>query len=235
MRILITGAESSLARVLARRLCREHPVLSLGVEVPGAVPVEGGLRDSRPLRRALEGVQVVLHVAVTPAGVLLPSAHREGVRRVVWIGEDLPSEPGPVPLVQLVPALTLGPPPPSGPHALVRALLEGRIDATPTGRLSFVDVRDVGAAVEAAMSRDVVGERLGLAAATWSLADFFATLAELADRPAPVVDGRPWTPGVHAPVLDPAVLPLQVASSRATEALGWWTRSPVRTLADSLG
>jgi len=85
------------------------------------------------------------------------------------------------------------------------------------------------------MTRGPTGVGMPLAAAAWSYQAFYGTLARLAGREAPPADGRHWLAGTHAPELDPAGLAWQVDSRRARAELGWWTRSPDRTLADTLG
>ena len=258
MRILLTGAGSWLGRTLVQRLHREHHLLALGAAPDGAVHAEGRLGDERSLRRALEGVQVVLHLASATgedgSSGLLDAARWARVKRIVWVShagtldqrgrsaalERLRSASETAascqqPVVSLLqPATLLGPGCPSGTPPLIRAWQEGRVPVVPGGGLSFVDVRDVGGAVEAAMTRGPTGIGMPLAAAAWSFQAFYGALARLEGRDAPSADGRHWMAGVHAPELDPSGLAWQVDSRTAREALGWWTRSPDRTLADTL-
>lgn len=259
MRILLTGARSWLGRTLVHRLSRDHQLLALGSPPDGAIGVAGTLGDEPALRRALEGVQVVLHLAAATgedgtSGVL-DAAAWAGVRRVVWVGHagtlDLrgrspaldalhraeqralgSAKPA---VILLQPATLVGPGRPGGPPPIIQAWRSGRVPTAPGGGLSFVDVRDVGGAVEAAMTRGPTGVGLPLAAAAWSFQGFFGTLAALSDQPAPAAGTRHWQAGVDAPELDPSGLAWQVDSRRARTELGWWTRSPERSLADTLG
>ncbi len=220
MRILLTGAQSWLGRVLVDRLGRDHQLLVLGESVDGAVGAAGRLGDEASLRRALEGVQVALHLAAATgedgtSGVLEAAAWCR-VRRVVWVGPAGPRALAASGVAVLEPAALLGPGHPGGPPPLLRAWLGGRLGAA----VSFVDVRDVGGAVEAAMSRGPTGVAMPLASAKWTTARFSRALAELTGRDAPQVgQGDPVEP---------------IDSHVARESLGWWTRSPERTLRDTL-
>ncbi len=258
MRILLTGAGSWLGRTLVQRLHREHQLLSLGEPAEGAVEAAGRLGDEPSLRRALEGVQVVLHMASATGedgrSGLLQAASWARVKRVVWVGHAgtldqrgrspalerlrLASQAAcgtETPAVSLLqPATMLGPGRPGGPPPVIQAWLDGRVHSAPGGGLAFVDVRDVGGAVEAAMTRGPTGVGLPLAAAAWSFQAFYSTLAHLSGRTPPPPDPRHWLAGEHPPELDPAGLAWQVDSRQARDALGWWTRSPDRSLGDTL-
>jgi predicted dehydrogenase/nucleoside-diphosphate-sugar epimerase len=108
MKVLITGASGFLGgylselfvqaghqvRGMVRRTSRTDLLDRLGVEA-----VLGDLKDAASLRRAVEGVEVVVHAAATMGGIpqeyaaatvegtrdLLEAAHRAGVRRFVHV------------------------------------------------------------------------------------------------------------------------------------------------------
>jgi nucleoside-diphosphate-sugar epimerase len=108
MKVLLTGASGFLGthlaelfvgaghsvRALVRRTSRTDRLERLGVEL-----VRGDMKDADSLRRAVEGVEVVVHAASTMAGVpeeyvaatvegtrsLLAAADQAGVHRVVYV------------------------------------------------------------------------------------------------------------------------------------------------------
>jgi nucleoside-diphosphate-sugar epimerase len=258
MRILLTAAGSWLGKTLVERLTRDHPLLALGEAPEGSVHADGELGDVASLCRAMEGIQVVLHLAAASGddgnSGILEAARIAGVRRVVWVGHaatlrmvghslemanlrraESMAVGCPKPQVSILqPATMVGPGRSGGPPPVIGAWLQGRVPTAPGGGLSFVDVRDVGAAIEAAMTRGPTGQGMPLASAAWSFQGFYSALARLAGRPAPRPDPRHWMAGEHAPELDPGKLAWQVDSRRAALELGWWTRSPERSLRDTL-
>jgi dihydroflavonol-4-reductase len=89
-------------------------------------------------------------------------------------------------LVILNPSLLLGP----GDERLsstkiILDFMARKINAVPTGGLSFVDVRDAATAFRVAMERGAHGERYLLGSANWTFRKFFDRLARLTKTPAP--------------------------------------------------
>jgi dihydroflavonol-4-reductase len=123
-------------------------------------------------------------------------------------------------LVTLNPTLALGPGDTRGTSTLdVRRFLDREIPLLPSGGVSFVDVRDVAAAVPAALTRGKDGERYLLGALNLTFVDFFRRLEQVS--------------GVKGPMV-PFALPKAFSSfgvsllERAAHALG--AKSPVTTL-----
>lgn len=156
-------------------------------------------------------------------------------------------------LVILNPSLLLGP----GDERLsstkvVLDFLARKINATPGGGLSFVDARDVAAALRAAMSDGKGGERYLLGAANWTFEKLFARMERLTKTPAPrlslptrlAVTGsqaisalyRHWkmAPPVEAPSVEMAEYFWYLDSTKATEELGFNPRDPQETLLDTV-
>jgi len=104
--VLLTGSTGFLGRHVARALVDAgHPIVAMvrriGPERPGVRQIEGDLEDPASIKRALEGVGAVVHVAgfvstalrdrrrlfevnVIGAGNLLDAAAAAGVRRIVF-------------------------------------------------------------------------------------------------------------------------------------------------------
>jgi dihydroflavonol-4-reductase len=156
-------------------------------------------------------------------------------------------------LVMLNPSLLLGP----GDERLsstqvVLDFLARKINATPTGGLSFVDVRDAAAAFRAAMKSGRHGERYLLGAVNWTFENFFARLARLTKIAAPrfslprsiavtgaqVFDAlfRQWNskPPVEAVAVEMAEYFWYLDSSKARDELSFTTRDPAETLHDTV-
>jgi dihydroflavonol-4-reductase len=156
-------------------------------------------------------------------------------------------------LVMLNPSLLLGP----GDERLsstkvVLDFLARKINAVPSGGLSFVDVRDAAAAFRAAMKSGRHGERYLLGAVNWSFETFFARLARLTKTPAPrlflpksiavtgaqVFDAlfRQWnhTPPVEAAAVEMAEYFWYLDSTKAREELSFTPRDPAETLHDTV-
>lgn len=152
-------------------------------------------------------------------------------------------------VVSLNPSLLLGPGDPSGEaNKPVLFFLQGRIASSPSGGLSFVDVRDVAEAVELALTRGTPGHRYLLGAANWRFSDFYARLARLTGLMAPALTlpgltrkALDWLPelgrdgfGRFSPI---SRAELELASHfwyldahKATLELGWSPRDPLVTL-----
>ena len=133
----------------------------------------------------------------------------------------------------------------------VARFLRKEIPAIPDGGVSFVDVRDVAAALPAAMEHGRAGENYLLGAANWTLARFLERLEQLSGVPAPrlrlpprlvewsarIVDfmdqiGRPTS-------VDPVSTEMSrcfwyVDSSKAERELAFRPRDPAETLLDTI-
>ena len=156
-------------------------------------------------------------------------------------------------LVILNPSLLLGP----GDERLsstkiVLDFMARKISATPTGGLSFVDVRDAAAAFRAAMKSGRHGERYLLGSANWTFDKFFSRLERLTKVRAPrfsfpsklAVAGsqiihafyKQWD---KAPPVEPAAIEMAeyfwyLDSSKAGRELGFAPRDPGETLLDTV-
>ena len=155
-------------------------------------------------------------------------------------------------VVCLNPSLLLGPGDPTGDSTRpVRLFLEDQVPAAPPGGLSFVDVRDVAEAVEAALTRGQGGRRYLLGGANMAFGDFYARLARISDKAAPPVlplvtrkalkwlpklgeDGMPFARALDRYELEIASRYWYLDHSRATSELGWTPRNPMFTLEDTV-
>jgi dihydroflavonol-4-reductase len=156
-------------------------------------------------------------------------------------------------LVILNPSLLLGP----GDERLsstkvVLDFLAQKIRMTPTGGLSFVDVRDAAAAFRAAMKTGRHGERYLLGSANWTFKTFFGRLERLTKTPAPnfslpsklAVTGakfigdlwRQWNlaPPVESAAVEMAEHFWYLDASKAASELGFTPRDPAETLQDTV-
>lgn len=156
-----------------------------------------------------------------PASALYPWPRLHALRAA----EDMALQYGDLSLV-LAPAALLGPSLP--PSALLSRVLARRaglaLPARPL-RLCLADARDVTGAVVSALQRGSTGRRYLLGSSSFWL----RTLDErVAERRPPLA---PSPPPDNLPV---GVLWETVDSALAAAELGWWTRRPGRTLADTL-
>jgi dihydroflavonol-4-reductase len=156
-------------------------------------------------------------------------------------------------LVILNPSLLLGP----GDERLsstkvVLDFMARKINATPTGGLSFVDVRDAAAAFRAAMKDGRPGERYLLGSANWTFEKFFGRLERLTEVRAPrfTFPSRVAVAGsqlIHAfykhwdkaPPVEPAAVEMAeyfwyLDSSKAERELNFSPRDPGETLLDTV-
>ncbi|HEX8708016.1 MAG TPA: NAD-dependent epimerase/dehydratase family protein [Pyrinomonadaceae bacterium] len=156
-------------------------------------------------------------------------------------------------LVILNPSLLLGP----GDERLsstkvVLDFLARKINAIPSGGLSFVDVRDAAAAFRAAMKEGRHGERYLLGSANWTFEKFFSRLERLTKVRAPrfslptrlAVTGsqvlsalyRQWdkAPPVEASAVEMAEYFWYLDSSKARQELGFAPRDSGETLLDTV-
>ena len=151
------------------------------------------------------------------------------------------------------PTLLLGPGDRRGSStASVQLFLDGGLPAAPSGGLSFVDVRDVAAAVPLLLERGRPRRRYLLGAVNLTFAAFYERLARVADLPPPRIrlpraTGRVlgWMPGgLRSRVADTFGVDrveLEMASHhwyldnrRAVTELGWAPREPNDTLLDTV-
>jgi len=159
-------------------------------------------------------------------------------------------------VISLNPSLLLGPGDTSGgasTHA-VRIFLDQGIPFAPPGGISFVDVRDVAAAVEQALTRGEPGSKYLLSGANMRFVDFYARLARITGRDEPLLampkltrKALRWFPGwgreagISAgigPTISREDLELSshywyADSAKAVQDLGWSSRDPVETLEDT--
>jgi dihydroflavonol-4-reductase len=156
-------------------------------------------------------------------------------------------------LVIVNPSLLLGP----GDERLsstkiVLDFLGQKIKFTPTGGLSFVDVRDAATAFRAAMQRGKHGERYLLGSANWTFREFLSRLERLTKTSAPsfslpsklAVTGakimgdlwRQWnlTPPVESVAVEMAEHFWYLDSSKAERELGFTPRDPSLTLQETV-
>ena len=160
-------------------------------------------------------------------------------------------------VLSLNPSLLLGPGDELGgasTHA-VSVFLDQGIPIAPPGGISFVDVRDVAVMVEAALTQGRPGERYLLASGNMRFVDFYARLARITGRDAPVMampqmtrrvlewfpawgTGRGIGMGV-GPVISRADLELSshywyASAAKAEIELGFSPRDPLTTLEDTV-
>ena len=156
-------------------------------------------------------------------------------------------------LVILNPSLLLGP----GDERLsstkiVLDFLARKINAIPTGGLSFVDVRDAATAFRAAMKNGRSGEHYLLGSANWTFDKFFSRLERLTQVRAPrfsfpsrlAVAGSQlihafYTQWEKAPPVEPAAVEMAeyfwyLDSSKAERELNFSPRDPGETLLDTV-
>jgi dihydroflavonol-4-reductase len=156
-------------------------------------------------------------------------------------------------IIQMRPTLLLGP----GDHRLsstrdVLHFIEGRVPITPSGGLSFVDVRDAADAFLAAMDRGRPGASYLLGAANLTFAAFFERLEKISGVTRPRVavpdaaarlGARLMGSALRAVGRDPQIDPTSVSMSQhfwyldwsaAVRDLGFSPRDPAQTLYDTV-
>jgi dihydroflavonol-4-reductase len=155
-------------------------------------------------------------------------------------------------VVSVNPSLLLGPGDPDGGATdTVRRFLRGQVPFSPTGGLSFADVRDVAKTTARLLTEGEPGERYLLGAANWSFTDFYGRLARLTGKraplPTPAVANRilSWLPNLGKGGFTPR-LPLTrmdveltrywwwLDDHKATHSLDWSPRDPLTTLSDTV-
>ena len=151
------------------------------------------------------------------------------------------------------PTLLLGPGDERGSStASVQLFLDGELPAAPSGGLSFVDVRDVAAAVPLVLERGQPRRRYLLGALNLTFAAFYERLARVAHLPPPRIrlpkaTGKAlgWLPeglrgrvagafGVDRVELEMASHHWYLDNRRAVAELGWSPRDPNDTLLDTV-
>ena len=158
-------------------------------------------------------------------------------------------------VVSINPTLLLGPGDKEGSSTTdVRLFLERKIPAVPPGGLSYVDARDAATAMRLAMEKGRAGERYLIGACNLTIREFFARLERLSGVKSPVLP-MPRAPelsragaklleramgkvGLKLPV-DPVSLEMSqyfwyLDSAKAEAELGWSSRDPMETLADTV-
>jgi dihydroflavonol-4-reductase len=136
----------------------------------------------------------------------------------------------------------------------IQRFLEGRVPAIPSGGLSFVDARDAAEAMRLAMEKGIGGKRYLVGACNMTLKEFFARLSRVSGVKAPWLT-MPRSPelarvgakmaeklasrlGMELPV-DPVSLDMAqrywyLDATLAERELGWSSRDPMETLADTV-
>ena len=156
-------------------------------------------------------------------------------------------------LVIMNPSLLLGP----GDERLsstkvILDFMARKINAVPSGGLSFVDVRDAAAAFRTAMKVGKHGERYLLGSANWTFSKFFGRLERLSKIPSPrlalpkqiTVPGarvinalfRQWkmSPPVEEGAVEMAEYFWYLDSTKARSELGFVPREPAETLQETI-
>lgn len=316
---LITGGTGFLGSHLVRQMVADGAknlrvmathapawLAELGVEA-----FEGSITNAEDVKRAVDGVAEIYHLAgrvsrdgedsremyavhVDGTRLLCDAARVAGVKSIVMASTSgtiavtndkdiLPGEDWPPPLdiisrwpyyaskfyqervalehfggtgerlVMMNPSLLLGP----GDERLsstkmILDFMARKIKATPTGGLSFVDVRDAAAAFRAAMQRGAHGERYLLGASNWTFEKFFGRLERLTKIAAPrfslpsklAVTGAQVVHALYkhwklAPPVQPAEVEMAeyfwyLDSSKAEQELGFQPRDPGETLQETI-
>jgi len=154
------------------------------------------------------------------------------------------------------PALLLGPGDLAGSSTEdVRRALEQRVPVVPSGGYAFVDARDAAEGMIAALERGRAGERYLLVSCNCSVRTFFSRVARVADLDGTVfaLPNQPmveratrWLVGRAHDLLGeddslPDAVSIELAqhywyvdSTKAEHELGWSSRDPMATLADTV-
>lgn len=153
-----------------------------------------------------------------------------------------------LPLICLNPSLLLGSGIGGESTKSVELFLDDKIPLAPCGGVAFVDVEDVAYATVNALTMGAVGERYLLNGANLTFMDYYARIARLADKPAPMMampaltrKALSWFPkmkkvGIHLDKSD-----VEIASyfwyadaTKAKKELGFKPKDPMDTLLDTV-
>ena len=157
-------------------------------------------------------------------------------------------------VVSLNPTLLLGPGDRSDGESTksVRMFLDDQLPVSPSGGLSFADVRDVATTVVDALRNGSGGERYLLTSSNMSFLEFYQKIARIADKPLPMgsVPKKAhkllglfpkWKDIGGSVGIDLKREDLILAShywytdaSKAIDELGWAPRDPLETLEDTV-
>ena len=316
---LITGGTGFLGAHLVRQLVADGAknLRAMATHAPawlaelGVEAVEGSITNAEDVKRAVEGVAEIYHLAgrvsreetdaremykvhVDGTRVLCEAAREAGVSTIVMAStsgtiavtddkEILPDEDWPTPLdiiarwpyyaskfyqervalenfsgprerlVIMNPSLLLGPCDERlSSTKVILDFMVRKINATPTGGLSFVDARDAAAAFRKAMEKGAHGERYLLGAANWTFDKFFGRLERLTKISAPrfslpsklAVAGAQVVHAFYkhwklAPPIQPAAVEMAeyfwyLDSSKAERELDFNARDPGETLQETV-
>ncbi len=235
----VTGTERVLAAARAAGVPRAVHIGSSGTIAVSTRPV--AVYES-----AVEG---------DGGAAVLQTISRWPYYRSKWLADDaaLAAHGPDLSVLVLSPGLLLGPGDDAQGAASrpARLFLDQGIPAVPEGGPCFVDVRDVAAAIEAALTRGAGGRRILLGAANWPWSQFYGALARITGRDQPRLraPGRlsrlaaRSLPGLFDDdlglPLDPEELDLAshywyARWDRAAADLGFSPRDPLRTLEDTV-
>lgn len=155
-------------------------------------------------------------------------------------------------VVSLNPSLLLGPGDPDGRATeSVGWFLRGRLPFSPSGGLSFADVRDVAQVTRTLMTRGTPGQRYLVGSVNWTFREFYERLARITGKraplPAPRIAARAlsWLPSVgrdgFAAGYPMTRTDVDLSShywwlddTRARAELDWSPRDPLTTLSDTV-
>jgi dihydroflavonol-4-reductase len=153
-----------------------------------------------------------------------------------------------LPLICLNPSLLLGAGNGGESMKSVELFLDDKIPLAPCGGIAFVDVEDVAVATANALSMGKNGERYLLNGANLTFADYYARIARLADKPAPMMSmpaltrkALSWFPklkkvGLHLEKSDVEIASYfwYADSSKAEKELAFNPKDPMDTLLDTV-
>ena len=153
-----------------------------------------------------------------------------------------------LPLICLNPSLLLGAGKGGESTKSVELFLDDKIPLAPCGGVAFVDVDDVAVATVNALQMGKTGERYLLNAANFTFMDYYARIARLADKPAPMMQmpsltrkALSWFPKIKKVGLHLDKSDVEIASyfwyadaSKAIKELGFTPKDPMDTLLDTV-
>lgn len=234
------------------------------------VHVDGTREVLAAARRA--GVRRVVHISTSGTVAVSPKADflgdegsprplqlisRWAYYRTKLISEELAlaANGGGLEVLSLNPSMLLGPgdDPEGASTRPVRIFLDDGVPLPPPGTLSYVDARDIAPAVLACLRGGQPGRRYLLTGANLRFAEFFARIARITGRPAPIAplpeamrkllrwmpelgkeDGFGFRVRMTREEMELACHHWSVDASRAKAELGWAPRDPQVTLEDTV-